>query len=285
MKEFKLIISKLLFKSGDLLAGFLVKKIAGRFFLDGVIRRIMSATYVVEHKGVKLKLTTPNSLNYFRASTFSSKEPETLEWIDEIPVGKVLWDVGANVGLYSIYAAKTRSCIVYAFEPSVFNLELLARNIFINNLVDNITLFPFPLTDRLKRSTLNLTTLDWGGALSTFDENYGFDGKELQKVFEQPVIGISMNEAVNGLGLAYPDYIKLDVDGIEQLILSGGKAVLEKVSGVLVEVNDDFVVQAQEVSRLLQEAGLILKEKRHGEMFENNQRFGMLYNQIWIRPV
>ncbi|XDZ72052.1 FkbM family methyltransferase [Alphaproteobacteria bacterium LSUCC0744] len=278
-------IRSILVELGYLMTALLTKKKIGRIFLDGVIQGLMSANHVVEHKGVKLKFATPNSLNYFRVSSFSSKEPETLEWIDGIPEGKILWDIGANVGLYSVYAAKARNLIVYAFEPSVFNLELLSRNIFINNLTDKVTIFSFPLSDQLKRSTLNLTTLEWGGALSTFDKNYGFDGQELQKVFEQPVIGMSMNDAVNRLGLSCPDYIKLDVDGIEQLILSGGRDVLERVSGILVEVNDDFSEQAEQVSRLLKESGLIFKEKRHGEMFNNNQRFGMLYNQIWIRPV
>jgi len=285
MKAIKEKLRNLLIKLGFLLSELLGKKASGRLFLDGVIQGLMSTTRVVEHRGIKLKFTTPNSLNYFRVSSFSSKEPETLEWIDGMPEGKVLWDIGANVGLYSIYAAKTKDLTIYAFEPSVFNLELLFRNIFINDLTDKITIFSFPLSDQLTRSTLNLTTLDWGGALSTFDKNYGFDGRELQKVFDQPVIGMSMDDAVNKLNLPYPDYIKLDVDGIEHLILSGGGDVLEKVSGILVEVNDDFRDQAEGVSRLLKEAGLILKEKRHGEMFENNERFGRLYNQIWIRPV
>jgi len=53
-----------------------------------------------------------------------AKEPDTLMWIDKIPEHSVFWDVGANVGLYSCYAAKARNCIVFAFEPSVFNLRV-----------------------------------------------------------------------------------------------------------------------------------------------------------------
>ena len=39
--------------------------------------------------------------------------------------GGVFVDIGANIGLYSIYAAKCRNIKVFAFEPSVFNLEFL----------------------------------------------------------------------------------------------------------------------------------------------------------------
>ena len=40
----------------------------------------------------------------------------TLDWIDSIEKGSVFWDIGANVGLYGIYAAIKKDCIVYAFE-------------------------------------------------------------------------------------------------------------------------------------------------------------------------
>ena len=76
----------------------------------------MVKVQTVSHGGVS-KLAVPNWLAGWRVDTFSSKEPETLEWIDSLPEGSVLWDVGANVGLYSVYAAKKRRCRVWAFEP------------------------------------------------------------------------------------------------------------------------------------------------------------------------
>ena len=61
-----------------------------------------------------------NEINYFRATTFETKEPETLEWIDTIPKNSVLWDIGANVGLYSLYAA--RHGTVEYFHSSLLSL-------------------------------------------------------------------------------------------------------------------------------------------------------------------
>jgi FkbM family methyltransferase len=218
-----------------------------------------------------------------RVSTFSTKEPETLEWIDAIPEGAVLWDIGANVGLYSCYAAKSRKCRVFSFEPSVFNLELLARNIFINDLVDRVVIIPFPLSDALKVSTLNMTSTDWGGALSTFGEEYGDDGKAMNKLFEFSSIGMTMDDVVRLLNIPQPSHIKMDVDGLEHLILSGGQSVLRNVSELAIEVNEDFVEQSENVTRHCSDAGLVFKEKRHSAMFNNNARFGQTYNQVWFR--
>src|SRR4051812_37306235 len=110
------------------------KTALGRYFYGQVINNTMGRTQQVTHHGLILVFAVPNAPSKFRADTFSTKEPETLEWIDGIPEGSVLWDIGANVGLYTCYAAKARGCRVFAFEPSVFNLELLARNIFFNQL-------------------------------------------------------------------------------------------------------------------------------------------------------
>jgi FkbM family methyltransferase len=244
---------------------------------------LMERQHVVTHDGMSLAFVVPNEMNLYRVETFSEKEPETLQWIDSFDPNSVFWDIGANVGLYSCYAAKRRNCQVFAFEPSVFNLELLARNVFINELSGRVTLVSLPLSDALANSTLNMSTTEWGGAMSTFDKAYSHDGAALRKIFEFRTIGISMDEAVARLGIPQPHYIKLDVDGIEHLILKGGAGVLARARGVLIEINEEFEKQTVDSASYLEAAGLTLKEKRHSEIFENTV-YRNCYNQIWHRP-
>jgi len=258
------------------------KFFVGRYIYSLIIGNAMSRTQKVNYHGLELMFSTPNGLNQYRADTFSTKEPETLEWIDNIPSNSVIWDIGANVGLYSCYSAKRCDCKVFAFEPSVFNLELLARNIYINGLTDKITIVPLPLSDSLAVNKLNMTTTDWGGALSTFGQSYGHDGNEMNKIFEFPTIGLSMQNAVELLNIPQPDYIKMDVDGIEHLILKGGMSVLNGVKGILIEINDSFSVQANEASKCLEQAGFTLKEKRHAEEFDTGMA-QYTFNQIWVK--
>jgi FkbM family methyltransferase len=255
----------------------------GRVVFEQISDASMMRAREVSYHGTTLAFIVPNSLNHFRVATFATKEPETLEWIDAIPQGSILWDIGANVGLYTCYAAKARACRVFAFEPSVFNLELLARNIFLNDLTDTVTIVSLPLFARLEQATLNMTTTEWGGALSTFREPYGYDGKALEKKFEFRTVGMSMDEAVARLGVPYPDYIKMDVDGIEHLILGGGDDVLKRVKGVSIEITDAFEMQADESKRLLEAAGLRFVAKRHADMFEDNDAYKQTFNQVWAR--
>lgn len=254
---------------------FLGTKI-GSFYKEYFIYYILNKQKKIEHNGTRMTFCVPNKLNLYRADSFSNKEPDTLSWIDLIPEGSLIWDIGANVGLYSVYAAKTRNCKVYAFEPSVFNLELLARNIFLNKLQDNITIIPISLSEKLTENRFQMTSVDWGGALSTFGAGIDQFGNHIKEIFEYKTIGISMDEAIRYLNLEYPKYLKIDVDGIEHFILKGGTNVLENVDSVLIEINEEYNEQVNECVKYLNEAGLSLYKKCY---IDSNSQF----NQWWVR--
>lgn len=256
---------------------WLSKTSAGLYAYQQIIDTSMNREVVVNYHSHRMVFVVPNWLNQYRIDTFATKEPETLEWIDLIPKGAILWDVGANIGLYTIYAAKARNCQVYAFEPSVFNLELLARNIFLNNIKNAVTIIPVALSDQLGFNSFKMTTTVLGGALSAFGQDFDQNGAPLKDVFEYQTLGMSMTDMVSLLHIPQPDFIKIDVDGIEHFILRGGSNVLAKVKGVLVEINDAFQDQAEESVRILENAGLSL----HRKCYLGNQH---QFNQWWIRP-
>jgi hypothetical protein len=90
-----------------------------------------------------------------------------------------------------------------------------------------------------------------------------------------------MDEAVDKLGIGMPDFLKLDVDGIEHLILAGGERVLRSVQGVLVEVFADFAEQAERTTSYLQQAGLtLISSHADAEAGDIGTR-----NQIWARQM
>jgi len=236
----------------------------------------MIANVKVSHNGVLMSLIAPNALCRYRAVTFSTKEPDTLRWLDSIPDESTLWDIGANIGIYSIYAAKQRNAHVISFEPSVFNLELLARNIHLNNLQNQIHIVPIALTDSIGSSLFRMTNTAWGGALSTFGQDYDQNGLVINPSFEYSTIGISMDQASEMIGIPLPSFLKIDVDGIEHLILRGGSRILAHVASVLIEINDDFGEQARESAYHLHKSGL--RPISRYSLGSNNQ-----YNQLWAR--
>ena len=276
IKLIKIIIDKIIF--------LLYKTKFGVYFNDRLISSAMNRVLDVTYNNLLFKFAVPNKLCVWRAETFEKKEPETLNWIDQMKEGSIVWDIGANVGLYSIYMAKNKKCKVFAFEPSVFNLELLARNIFLNKLSNVINIVPLAFSDKLGPGNMKMTTTEWGGALAVFNENFGWDGNIFNEVFEFITMGLTMDDAITLLKIPQPEYIKIDVDGLEHFILKGGYNVLKNVKQILIEINDDFKEQADDCRQILENAGLYLIEKKHSEMFTNSSLgFQNSYNQIWKR--
>ena len=258
---------------------FFLKNRPGSYVLDSLLKQQFNKIKEVKiNKQSTLFLSVPNRLSNYRADSYFSKEPETIEWLESMECNSILWDIGANVGLYSLYAAKQKRAEVIAFEPSVFNLELLARNVSANKLYDQITIFPLALSDREASGSFNMSSPDWGGALSTFDKDYDQFGKEMEVKFKYELMGVSGDFVVKHMKIKQPDYLKIDVDGVEHIILSGMKKILPQVKSVLIEINDDFEQQLNTTIELLQSSGFVLKKK-----CEEGVPDGVtLYNQWWI---
>ena len=258
----------------------------GRRINERIIRSAFETTMEIEHADVKINFCIPSGWARVRAETFSTKEPETLGWIDDFSSGTILWDIGGNLGLYSLYTAlKDNTAKVYTFEPSVFNLEILARNIVLNGLQNQITIIPMALSDKNGTGILHMSTTAWGGAMSTFGQNYGHDGEQMDEVFSYKLPSCSLDDLTDYFGIEQPNAIKMDVDGIEHLILKGGESILKstQLTTILIEVNDDFAEQRDTVKIQLEEAGWKLKDKLHAAWAENSESASSTFNQVWSR--
>ena len=180
-------------------------------------------------------------------------EPDTLTWIDQATFGSILWDIGANVGGYSIYAAKSRQMRVFAFEPSPFNLEFLARNIWLNNMEKQVTVIPNALAEFISISPFEMKRIEWAGSGSTFNESAVTEMKS--SGFTYTTIGLPADKVCATFQVPQPQFIKLDVDGIESLILAGATQILSTATSVLIEVQDSDA-ERQKIGEQLTRAGL-----------------------------
>ena len=247
---------------------------------DSILKFKVEEKRMVTIKNKPFYLATPNFLMRYRHKTFFSKEPETIQWIDGFKKGSTFFDIGANIGLYSIYAAETSNANVYAFEPSFFNLEFLARNIYYNKLVQKINIIPIALNSSTGVNIFNLTTTEWGGALSSFDKSYDDSGKVMKPEFTYKTLGFNLDSLSNLMGVNNADYIKIDVDGLEHIILHGAKTVLKNAKEILIEVNDDFHEQKESVENLLIELEFYRDKKIHIDTLTDK-----FSNQIWKKKI
>jgi FkbM family methyltransferase len=239
----------------------------------------------------EIKFFTPNQLTEYRVDTFFTKEPDMLRWIDNFKEidNLIFWDIGANIGLYSIYnALKNKTSITISFEPSTSNLRCLSRNISINDLENKIKVFSLPLTNtENKFFIMNESHFNEGGALNTFGRDYNFEGKTFKPEMKYQLLGTTINYLLDSKILDVPDYIKIDVDGIEHLILEGSNKYLinKKIKSIIVEINENFTEQYEKVLDIMQknEFKILNKDQNLEVSNKRSVKFQKTSNYIFIR--
>ena len=96
-------------------------RVQGRFS-----QALLDETFEIETPCGPLKFVILGRGASIRAMSALTKQPATIEWIDSFSPGSVFWDVGANVGVYALYAARRGDAKVVAFEPAAVNFFLCA---------------------------------------------------------------------------------------------------------------------------------------------------------------
>ena len=228
------------------------------FYLDKIFALIFKRNFIYyfsdfinEDLNIKIKLLnkettffTPNSIIKWRVDTMFNKEPNTLSWIDNFKGDKkTFWDIGANIGLYSIYAALKHSSIeVISFEPSTNNLRVLSRNISLNELSNRIKIYQPALSN--EENTFMMfreSQFIEGWSMAKFGNNFKLN-KATKTQQHYKIFGTNIDSLIRNNILKVPNYMKIDVDGIEHLILQGGENTLtnKDLKSVLVEIDESF---------------------------------------------
>ena len=258
------------------------------FFNDFFNRDFYSSQNI---KNKKVDFFTPNAVSKWRVKSLFTKEPETIEWIDNFknlnnrPI--IFWDIGSNIGLYSIYAACTHKNIkIYSFEPSTSNLRLLSRNISINGLSEKIFIAQFPLSKKnFQFSEMNEQEFKEGWSMNTYGKAKDFEGKEFKPTQKYNIFGLSIDYLIENNILEVPNYIKIDVDGIEDEILAGGIKSLghENLKGISIELNENYKSQFENVLSIMEKVKLKFKHKKHAKIYDSDKKFSNMYNFVFER--
>ena len=220
-------------------------------FLEHAVRR--RQVQVCNVRGLAVLVGVESGLERFRASTYATKEPETLDWIERyFKPGDVMYDIGANIGLYALFAAKYMrgNCKVYAFEPEALNHARLSRNIYLNGMSTVVVPCCVAITDRLCFNQFYLNPRNFetatpddglvpGSALHSFGAPVDETGSEFRSFHQQGTVGVSIDHLWQEWGLDFPNHVKIDVDGLEEKIIAGGERTLEdpRLRSVLVEIS------------------------------------------------
>ena len=213
-------------------------------------------TCTLEQQGHKIKFYTPNANVKALVETIFVVEPETIAWISSFEPGEIFLDIGANIGLYSVWATVSRQVSCYAFEPECLNYSILTRNIIYNNLGNKLIAYPVAISDTSRFDRLHLTEFEYGESCHAVGEKLNFANEPFEPVFSQGCYTTTIDELVVSKALPVPNHIKIDVDGIENKIINGAKNTLDRpeLLSLIVEINDQLP-QDIEMVKYIEERG------------------------------
>ncbi|MBF0272704.1 MAG: FkbM family methyltransferase [Magnetococcales bacterium] len=183
-------------------------------------------------------------------------EPDTVAWLEKtIQTDSVLYDVGANVGYYSLYAVAMRTgAKAVAFEPAPLNVARLNHNIHVNRQGNAVMAFPIALSDETGVMRFGNSYFVSGGW-----SHAGIDGRKPSasgETFFTGCIAYTLDDFLRAATfLPHPTHLKVDVDGPELKVLRGAAATLAdpRLRHLLIEMRDDQEVR--EAERMVKQWG------------------------------
>ena len=180
-----------------------------------------------------------------RAQQSYRREEVTMYWLRTlIGADDVVYDIGANVGAYSLYAGNLvmkGSGPVYAFEPAFPNFFPLCRNIELNHFNETVIPYPIAFGQSTCESKFFLRSTERGDARHGLSEPRS-EGMIFDPEFLQGTYVTSLDEFISAPGVAFPNHVKIDVDGTESDIIAGMESVMkdERLKTIMIEINGDI---------------------------------------------
>lgn len=208
-----------------------------------------------------IRASSPMERNWRARSC--AKEPWTADWLrSTVGAGDVLYDVGANVGTFSLVAAKHCQARVFAFEPGYSSFARLCDNIQLNGCQHMIVPVPIPLADNSGVFGFKYRSVDPGQSRHKLKADaWRFRGPTPDAArYEQPVLAMALDDVISTFQLPAPRHLKIDVDGSEDRVLAGARRTLKSpaLRSVLIEADD---AKWPSVVTLLEKAGLLLHKR------------------------
>lgn len=173
----------------------------------------------------------------WRAKTIETEEPLMGRWLATFTSDDCFYDVGANIGSYSIIAAK-KGTHVFSCEAEINNLQLLYENLFLNNVTEKVFPIHIALHDETAVQTFFVRSFSKGDALHSISRPSIYIDKF--EGFKISTLGMRLDDIIDTFKLPYPTRLKIDVDTNELNILKGAENVLNFCKEVYIELYFSF---------------------------------------------
>lgn len=183
----------------------------------------------------KIEFVTGHGRLLWRAKTFHTEEPLMIDWLQGFSKKDTFLDIGANVGTYSIPAAKRASQVI-AIELDPNNLFCLHRNVHLNNVHHKVIIVPFAAGTQKSILPIFYRDMSLGDALQSVGKEQSLPTKK-PCPFSIRQLVYPIDDIFSDFQLPQPTKIKIDVDGNEADVIGGSLNVIKGAEEIYFEEN------------------------------------------------
>lgn len=182
--------------------------------------RYFKSKSLVQVSGIRKSFWTNTPELHYRINNLGGEKDLLLKFIENIVPGDIVWDIGAYVGMYSVFASDAAAAggKVYAFEPEPKAYALLKRNAELNK-AGNLIAQNYALSDRNDKGEIYSSKYNSAAIHSLVHESRLIDKGVPVELFRGDYL-------VADRKMMPPDIIKLDVEGAEAKVLTGMLSIL-----------------------------------------------------------
>jgi FkbM family methyltransferase len=209
----------------------MIRRIIKKISRDIVLRRQLPSEF-----GNAAILVSPDSALAFWKTNLASVDPNLLSMARElVRPGMIVWDIGANVGLFA-FAAAALGAQVLAVEGDTWLANLLHRSALLNGLP--VTVLPAAVADTNGIGKMHLS-----------DQGRASNSLQAAGPRDQSIITVTLDWILEHFPA--PQLIKIDIEGMECAALQGASKVMSLKPTILCEVTQNHDM----VGKLFKEAG------------------------------
>lgn len=226
----------------------------------------MTETGTIRSSGIEAEVIISTSIERKRVENMNREQAIIDMVINRLEEGDIFYDVGANIGIFSLLACKkARDGFVYCFEPHKWNAVRLRENLELN-YSDNAAVAEIALFDETGELPLEIRRKDTGEGKS----HISWNGDDMVQC-----------KTADSLDIKPPNIVKIDVEGAEVRVIKG---MMEKLShedcrNVFIEAHPVkmetwYGDEVTDIFRLLSDCHFVISKimKRGGEVFYHAEK-------------
>ncbi len=223
---------------------FISNRIINHHFIVGAHHLHIRFYCKIRFNNITLMLKPYTTYNF----THLNEKYELDNWF--IPNAKgIVVDIGANYGVYTLIAAKQADTVI-AIEPNSEILDMLKTNIEINCKNNNVILIKKAVGNVKRKITLKTPRVGNVNVVAHTSINPFISVHEYDGYIEEEVEMDTLDNIMNQLGIKHVDFMKVDIEGAEILMIEGAKQTLANTKYLMIERLKDEELILDELRRL-----------------------------------